>query len=100
MHPPEKTVTQDRMQEILARRSVGAAPPLAWDKPVKTGERSGYMQSVCGKFTLSRDVVGEDLVYCAWRVATIRNHMADNLGCVKTVEEAKELAEKVNREPK
>jgi len=81
MHPPQKVVTQEDMWKTLAKHvpqtSVKLPPaaqspkekaaPLEWHKPVRTGERSGFVQTVCGRFSISKDASGEEVSYTAWR---------------------------------
>jgi hypothetical protein len=79
MHPPAKEVSQEEMWTKIAKHTRGyvqvspvvASPKersaLEWLKPVRTGERSGYVQTVCGRYSISKDVVGPEIIYTAWR---------------------------------
>ncbi len=97
------------MQEILAKRSgldpeqvrVECEPkteplPLAriqWQPPVRTGERSGYILSQCGKWSISKDLSGETVSYTAWRCATQKYDQPTHLGVRNSADEAKLLCE-------
>jgi hypothetical protein len=101
MHPAPAEISQDRMQEILARNAridVKVEPkkePLQWQKPVKTGAHGqGYMLSECGKFSVTKDMHELGFTYTAWdRRPTTGGQMATNLGCKLTKDEAIALCE-------
>lgn len=86
MHPPEKHVSHDRMNEILAKRTNGVLPtcesvqplqflphvqPLEWGKPIPTGIEAGtasaYILSACGRYSVTKDISGDSVSYSAWR---------------------------------
>jgi hypothetical protein len=100
MHPPQKDVSQEDMWKVLekhggTRPKEGQTPKaelrktlprLEWDKPVKTGENSGYLLSLCGLFSISKDSVKGVAMYTAWRrrqgetperMLGIRDHLAE-----------------------
>lgn len=111
MKPPEKPVSHDRMQEILAKRtnaslSVAEHRPavLEWNKPVLTGieagTKSGYQRSTDGHYSVTRDISGDSVSYSAWRLLPdLQRHgkpwkqMAEPLGCVDSGQAAKALCE-------
>jgi hypothetical protein len=82
MHAAQKQVSMEDMWATLESHpgchrptvvqtpkaeSAIALPPLDWDKPVKTGENSGYLLSLCGLFSISKDSVKGVAMYTAWR---------------------------------
>jgi len=100
MHPPRKEITQEEMWQKISKHvpadSLKAlqpkkVEPLKWDKPVRTGERSGYMLEALGRYSITKDADATGVTYTAWRRATTSNHMAENLGCVDKREEAERL---------
>lgn len=107
MHPPVRHVTQEEMWETLAKHakppvSVKAlpaaqspkekSPPLEWGEPKRTSaEGAGYVRTVCGRFSVSKDGNKTDgFSYTAWSRATTP---ATNLGCRLKKEEAMALCE-------
>lgn len=107
MHAPQKHVTQEEMWEKLAKHAkpqvsvkplpAGQSPKekfaLEWEKPVRTGERSGYMLETLGRYSISKDANATEVTYTAWRRATTRDHVAVNLGCAMKREEAEALCQ-------
>lgn len=86
IRPPEKQLTQEDMWKTLAkhahaevrilRENAAQSPkekpavalrPLKWQKPVRTGELSGYVLSQCGRYSISRDSVKGAVMYTAWK---------------------------------
>jgi hypothetical protein len=65
-------------------------PPLVWEKPVKTGELSGYVLTQCGGFSISKDSVNGAVMYTAWLRTT---KPATNLGVRLGRVEAEHLCE-------
>ena len=107
MHPPQKVVTQEEMWEKLAKHakpqvSVKPLPaaqspkekstPLEWLKPIRTSAAgAGYVQTVCGRFSISKDGNPTDgFSYTAWSRATTP---ATNLGCSIVKDEAIAMCE-------
>lgn len=117
MHPPLKQVSQEEMWQTLAKHAkpqvsvkpLPAVPspkeksaPLEWLKPVRTSdEGAGYVQTVCGRFSVSKDGNKTDgFTYTAWRrhpdvmeEGKLRKVMPDNLGCTTDREQAKAWCE-------
>lgn len=111
MHGPRKNVTQEDMWETLKRhlppdsplRDAGreartpkaepavALPPIEWQKPVRTGENSGYLLSQCGHFSISKDSVRGKPMYSAWRL--IPDQPGQLIGIRLTRAEAERLCE-------
>ncbi len=110
MHPPQKVVSQGDMWETLARHAKAevqihrgkagkTAQPelrvretLVWQKPVRTGENSGYLLSACGRFSISKDCVKGTPMYMAW-LRKEPPHDSKNLGVRLTLIEAQHLCE-------
>src|SRR5262245_61254110 len=92
MHPPQKEVSHEDMLRILARHASKTKRRLEWDKPVKTGRLSGYMKTLCGGWSISKDACRDEVSYTAWRSPT-KTEATVNLGCRLKVEEAKALCE-------
>lgn len=97
MRAPEKPVTQEDMWAKLSKNAkaplealVPPKEPLKWEKPVRTGERSGYMLEALGRWSITKDANETGVTYTAWRRAT-RTKSEVNLGCVFTREEAERL---------
>jgi hypothetical protein len=81
LHEPQKVVTQEDMWTTLARHvpegslkppQATQSPkeksvPLEWHKPVRTGERSGYVLTACGRYSITKDAHGEAVTYSAWK---------------------------------
>lgn len=104
MHEPQKHVSADRMAEILAKNArpkveivVARKEPLTWQDPVKTGPHgTGYMLSVCGRFSIEKSTHELGYTYCAWDLSTKTDKaQAMNLGCRRTKDEAIALCEAV-----
>jgi hypothetical protein len=102
MGKPQKQVTFGRMAEILAKNAkpkvdveVAKKEPLQWNEPVKTGPHSGYMESACGRFTVTKSAHELGWIYCAHDRVTKNDQggMATCLGCKPTKEEALALIE-------
>lgn len=98
MHAAQKQVSMEDMWSTLEshpgchRPTVGqspkeksaiALPPLEWDKPVKTGDNAGFVLSLCGRYSISKDSVRGKAMYSAWlrrqgetpeRMIGIRDH--------------------------
>ncbi len=107
MGKPEKHVTQQQMWETLAKRakpqvavrpetqSPQAKAPLEWKEPVWTSDRgnrgSGYLETVCGRFTISRTEHELGYSYSAWRREA--EFPPTSLGVVSNLDEAKKLCE-------
>jgi hypothetical protein len=96
MRPPQKEVSVEEMWEKIAKHvPPGTIKPqsrevLKWDKPVRTGELSGYMLEVHGRYSITKDASGTEVTYTAWKRAT-RSGAEVNLGCVTKREEAEAL---------
>lgn len=103
MHGPQKALTQEDMWSTLSKHCPipsqtpqvvatpkAEPPPLVWEKPVKTGEISGYMLSADGAFSVSKDSVRGAPMYSAWKRNT---DPATNLGVRLTLAEAQHLCE-------
>lgn len=83
MRRPEKGVTQEDMWKTLAKHSkpdVQVLPEtqsaqqksgLEWKDPVWTSQNgpngAGYRETVCGRFTISKDAHELGFSYTAWR---------------------------------
>lgn len=107
MHAPQKHVSQEEMWEKLAKHAkpqvsvkplpAGQSPKeksaLEWEKPVRTGERSGYVRTVCGRYSITKDVSGDSVTYSAWRRASDKRSVPVNLGCRSDRESATALCE-------
>jgi hypothetical protein len=105
MRSPEKSVSQEDMWKVLEKhggtrpkagqspkeKSAIALPPLEWDKPVKTGDNAGYVLTLCGRYSVSKDSVFGRAMYSAWRRHT--PEMPDHLGIRDTLAEAQHLCE-------
>lgn len=89
------------MSKLAARASVVVQPepkkePLQWQGPVKTGPHgTGYMLSVCGRFSIVKTMHELGFTYSAWDRSTksADGAMATSLGCKGTKEEAIALCE-------
>jgi hypothetical protein len=94
LHAPEKHVSQEDMWKTLSKNAKTEAKPvpLQWEKPVRTGDRSGYMLEVHGRYSITKDANETGVTYTAWRRAT-RTHAEVNLGCVMKREEAETLCQ-------
>jgi hypothetical protein len=64
---------------------------LQWDKPVWTNaeKTAGYILEARGRWSIERSAG----IYTAWRRATVRNHVAVNLGCSKDRTNAEALCQ-------
>jgi hypothetical protein len=104
MHAPRKEVSQEDMWTTLAKHApvkrpqvVATAkpelPPLEWCEPVKTGALSGYVLTMDGHFSVSKDVVRGAPMYTAWDRRPKPVAMAINLGVRLALVEAKKLCE-------
>lgn len=107
MKRPEKGVTQEDMWKTLAKhakpdiqigpKTQSAQPkaPLEWKDPVWTSDRgnrgSGYQETVCGLFTISRTEHELGYSYSAWRRES--EFPPTSLGVVSSSDEAKKLCE-------
>lgn len=104
MHPPQKAVTQEDMWKVLEKHGgtrpkegqtpkaeLPALPPLEWAEPIKTGKNSGYVLTLCGRYSVSKDSVMGTAMYNAWRRNT--PDMPDHLGIRDRLDEAKHLCE-------
>jgi hypothetical protein len=94
LHAPDKHVSQEDMWKTLSKNAKTEAKPqpLQWEKPVRTGDLSGYMLEVHGRYSITRDADAAGVTYTAWRRAT-RTHAEVNLGCVMKREEAERLCQ-------
>jgi hypothetical protein len=105
IHPAQEPATQEDMWAKLARNAkpeVKITPdaaqspkeksaPLEWQKPVRTSPQgAGYVLTVCGRFSISKDGHEMGFTYTAWKRDT---EPATNLGAVRTREEAEKLCE-------
>src|ERR1043166_8730505 len=96
MGQSQKHVSHAHMAEILARNAkpkvevVVQREPLKWKDPVKTGPHSGYIESECGRFTVTKSPHELGWNYCAHDRITKNDQggMATCLGCKPTKEEA------------
>jgi len=99
MRSAEKSVSQEDMWRVLEKHGGirpkevqtakpelrKALPPLEWDKPVKTGENAGYVLTLCGRYSISKDSVRGKAMYTAWlrrtenpeRMLGIRDHLEE-----------------------
>lgn len=95
MRKAEKYVSQDDMLATLAKHAKPkvevAIPkePLTWLEPIKTGKRSGYVETACGLWRLSKDDLGTSIVYTSWKTGS----PPTNLGCSDTRAQAEALVE-------
>lgn len=113
MHGPRKEVSQERMNEILAKHVKGAPKPaitvveaprpperaaaLVWAKPVRTSQEGhGYQQTVCHRFVIAKVRMNAEWVY----TASMRRKAPDGsdfpaqvLGSRKTPQEAQALCQ-------
>lgn len=107
MHGPEKNVTQEDMWKTLAKHSsVPVKPPqssespeerlfrkpLEWCEPVRTGEKSGYVLSADGAFSVDKSPVKGVPMYTAW-ARRQPPHASINLGVRLSLAEAQRLCE-------
>jgi len=106
IHAPQKQVTQEDMWQVLEKHGgtrpkagqtpkaelLKLLPPLEWDKPVRTGENAGYLLSLCGRYSISKDSVMGKAMYAAWirRQGEIPERM---IGIRDHLDEAKHLCE-------
>jgi hypothetical protein len=83
MRRPDKGVTQEDMWKTLAKHAkpdIQISPeaqspkekaPLEWKDPVWTSQHgqngAGYRETVCGRFTISKDAHELGFSYTAWR---------------------------------
>lgn len=117
MHPPEKHVSIDRMNEILAKRTNGVLPtcesvqplqflphvqPLEWEPPVWTNSQktAGFIREVRGRYSISKDADATGGTYSAWKCLpdTLRNgkpwkEMPVHLGVTMSKDEAAALCQ-------
>jgi len=111
MRPVQKGVTQEDMWKTLARhakpdiqanpetQSPQAKAPLEWKPPVWTSPRgpegAGYRETVCGRFTISKDAHELGFSYAAWRRE--KEFPPTMLGIKKTGNDALKLCEDAAR---
>lgn len=104
MREAQKHVTQEDMWNTLSKHAkpqvhVQVSPAVAtpkaelrvlqWEKPVKTGRLSGYVRTACGRFSISKEEVGDnEVLYTAWVMGK-----TPSLGTVTTREAAEKLCE-------
>ncbi len=103
MGKSQKQVTQKQMWETLTKRAkpkVEVHPeaqkaPLEWKEPVWTSQHgpngAGYRETVCGRFTISKDAHELGFSYTAWRRES--EFPPTILGLKSTAKEAMALCE-------
>lgn len=107
MRRPEQSHTQEDMWKTLARHAkpdIQISPetqspkekaPLEWKDPVWTSRHgpngAGYRETVCGRFTISKDAHELGFSYTAWRRES--EFPPTTLGVKRTAKEAMALCE-------
>lgn len=115
IRPPQKQCTQEEMWATLAKHTKAEvrvhvsnetqspkekSAPLEWQKPVRTGEMSGYVLTTCLKYSVSKDCVGGKPMYLAWKCrfdASGKRELPTHLGIRLSLIEAQHLCELENQ---
>lgn len=96
IHEPQRHVSQEEMWAKLAKHSapkveiqipkVGETPKaqLQWLDPVKTGPQSGYVETACGLWSVTKEGKG---LYFAWKRPNT------DLGTAATVDDGKAICQ-------